>query len=141
MSHNRRFRFGVDMVGPFDVLTWAESAQELARMGYSAHFVPAEVPRAEHRDGGGGDCHLITGRRPDGVGRLLLVGFRAVSVVQFGVTWCSFRWDPRISFATCCCPESPNGSRFVDDRRAHAKPKTLAPAGWRTSTSTTGELR
>lgn len=40
MSHDRRFRFGVEMVGPFEGLTWAESAQELERLGYSTLFVP-----------------------------------------------------------------------------------------------------
>jgi probable F420-dependent oxidoreductase len=40
VSHARRFRFGVEMVGPFDGMTWAESAQELEAMGYSTLFVP-----------------------------------------------------------------------------------------------------
>ncbi len=40
MSHPRRFRFGVEMVGPFDGLTWAESARELEQLGYSTLFVP-----------------------------------------------------------------------------------------------------
>ncbi len=40
MTHARRFRFGVEMVAPFDGMTWAESAQELEAMGYSTLFVP-----------------------------------------------------------------------------------------------------
>ena len=28
-AHARRFRFGVEMQGPFDATTWAESAREI----------------------------------------------------------------------------------------------------------------
>ena len=38
--HPRRFRFGVEMQGPFEGRTWAESARELEDLGYSTLFVP-----------------------------------------------------------------------------------------------------
>ena len=38
--HPRRFRFGVEMQGPFDAMTWAESAREIESLGYSTLFVP-----------------------------------------------------------------------------------------------------
>ncbi len=34
------FRFGVEMMEPFDGMTWAESARELERLGYSTLFAP-----------------------------------------------------------------------------------------------------
>ena len=40
MGHSRRFRFGVEMMGPFEGMTWAESARHLERLGYSTLFVP-----------------------------------------------------------------------------------------------------
>ena len=40
MPHARRFRFGVEMVEPFEGLSWVESAQELEALGYSTLFVP-----------------------------------------------------------------------------------------------------
>ena len=40
MSSSRPFRFGVEMMGPFDGLTWAESARELESLGYSTLFAP-----------------------------------------------------------------------------------------------------
>ncbi|MBP9051546.1 MAG: TIGR03621 family F420-dependent LLM class oxidoreductase [Ilumatobacteraceae bacterium] len=39
-AHARRFRFGVEMQGPFDATTWAESAREIEALGYSTLFVP-----------------------------------------------------------------------------------------------------
>ncbi|MBI5088436.1 MAG: TIGR03621 family F420-dependent LLM class oxidoreductase, partial [Actinobacteria bacterium] len=39
-SHPRRFRFGVEMLGPFDGMTWADSARHLEQLGYSTLFVP-----------------------------------------------------------------------------------------------------
>jgi probable F420-dependent oxidoreductase len=38
--HPRRFRFGVEMMGPFDGMSWADSARELESLGYSTLFVP-----------------------------------------------------------------------------------------------------
>lgn len=35
-----QIRFGVEMMGPFDGRTWAESARELEDLGYSTLFVP-----------------------------------------------------------------------------------------------------
>ncbi|MCU1361464.1 MAG: family F420-dependent class oxidoreductase [Ilumatobacteraceae bacterium] len=39
-AHPRRFRFGVEMMGPFPSMTWAESAREIQSLGYSTLFVP-----------------------------------------------------------------------------------------------------
>lgn len=39
-AHPRRFRFGVEMMGPFPSMTWAESAREVESLGYSTLFVP-----------------------------------------------------------------------------------------------------
>lgn len=39
-AHPRTFRFGVEMMGPFDGMSWAESARELESLGYSTLFVP-----------------------------------------------------------------------------------------------------
>ena len=36
----RAFRFGVEMMGPFDGMTWADSARELESVGYSTLFAP-----------------------------------------------------------------------------------------------------
>ena len=36
----RAFRFGVEMMGPFDGMTWADSARELESAGYSTLFAP-----------------------------------------------------------------------------------------------------
>lgn len=38
--HARPFRFGVEMKAPFEGRTWADSARELERMGYSTLYVP-----------------------------------------------------------------------------------------------------
>lgn len=38
--HARRLRFGVEMKGPFDGRTWADSARVLEDLGYSTLFVP-----------------------------------------------------------------------------------------------------
>lgn len=38
--HPRRFRFGVEMQGPFEGRSWADSARELEALGYSTLFVP-----------------------------------------------------------------------------------------------------
>jgi len=38
--HPRRFRFGVEMQGPFPGMSWADSAREVEAMGYSTLFVP-----------------------------------------------------------------------------------------------------
>jgi probable F420-dependent oxidoreductase len=38
--HPRRFRFGVELPGPLDGLTWADSARHLEQLGYSTLFVP-----------------------------------------------------------------------------------------------------
>lgn len=40
VAHARRFRFGVEMQGPFDGRSWADSARELESLGYSTLFVP-----------------------------------------------------------------------------------------------------
>ena len=40
MAHPRRFRFGAEMMGPFDGMSWAESARELESLGYSTLFAP-----------------------------------------------------------------------------------------------------
>jgi probable F420-dependent oxidoreductase len=40
MSSSRAFRFGVEMMGPFDGMTWAESARELESLGFSTMFAP-----------------------------------------------------------------------------------------------------
>ena len=39
-SDPRRFRVGVEMMGPFEGMTWAESARELESLGYSTMFAP-----------------------------------------------------------------------------------------------------
>jgi probable F420-dependent oxidoreductase len=39
-AHPRHFRFGVEMMGPFPSMTWAQSAREIESMGYSTLFVP-----------------------------------------------------------------------------------------------------
>jgi probable F420-dependent oxidoreductase len=39
-KHPRRFRFGVEMLGPFDGMTWTDSARHLEQLGYSTLFVP-----------------------------------------------------------------------------------------------------
>lgn len=36
----RQFRFGVEMMGPFEGMTWPESARELESLGYSTMFAP-----------------------------------------------------------------------------------------------------
>src|ERR1700744_3614587 len=36
----RPFRFGVEMMEPFEGMTWAESARELEALGYSTLFAP-----------------------------------------------------------------------------------------------------
>lgn len=36
----RRFRFGVEMMGPFDGMTWVDSVRELESLGYSTMFAP-----------------------------------------------------------------------------------------------------
>jgi probable F420-dependent oxidoreductase len=40
LGDRRRFRFGVEMVEPFEGMTWADSARELESLGYSTLFVP-----------------------------------------------------------------------------------------------------
>src|SRR4249919_351318 len=40
MPHARRFRFGVEMMRPFDGMSWADSARQLESLGYSTLFVP-----------------------------------------------------------------------------------------------------
>jgi probable F420-dependent oxidoreductase len=40
VTHARRFRFGVEMMGPFDGMSWADSARRLESLGYSTLFVP-----------------------------------------------------------------------------------------------------
>jgi probable F420-dependent oxidoreductase len=40
MPHARRFRFGVEMMGPFDGMSWTDSAHRLESLGYSTLFVP-----------------------------------------------------------------------------------------------------
>jgi probable F420-dependent oxidoreductase len=40
VAHPRRFRFGVEMMGPFNGFSWAESARRLETWGYSTLFVP-----------------------------------------------------------------------------------------------------
>ncbi|MFT3855722.1 MAG: TIGR03621 family F420-dependent LLM class oxidoreductase [Ilumatobacteraceae bacterium] len=39
-AHPRRFRFGVELMAPFDGLSWVDSARELESLGYSTLFVP-----------------------------------------------------------------------------------------------------
>jgi probable F420-dependent oxidoreductase len=48
------FRFGVEMMEPFAGLTWAESARELERLGYSTLFAP------DHFDEGLGPIAAMT---------------------------------------------------------------------------------
>ena len=40
MTAPRPFRFGVEMMGPFEGMTWADSARELEALGYSTLFAP-----------------------------------------------------------------------------------------------------
>lgn len=40
VPHARRFRFGVEMMAPFDGMSWADSARHLESLGYSTLFVP-----------------------------------------------------------------------------------------------------
>ena len=40
MSARPSFRFGVEMMGPFEGMTWAGSARELEALGYSTLFAP-----------------------------------------------------------------------------------------------------
>ncbi len=40
MNAPRPFRFGVEMMEPFDGMTWADSARELESLGYSTLFAP-----------------------------------------------------------------------------------------------------
>jgi probable F420-dependent oxidoreductase len=40
VTHARRFRFGAEMMGPFERMSWAQSAQRLESLGYSTLFVP-----------------------------------------------------------------------------------------------------
>lgn len=40
MPRRHAFRFGVEMMEPFDGMTWADSARELESLGYSTLFVP-----------------------------------------------------------------------------------------------------
>ena len=39
MGHPRQFRFGVELLGPFEGMSWAESARRLEDLGYSTLFV------------------------------------------------------------------------------------------------------
>src|ERR1700754_3768390 len=39
-ASHRPFRFGVEMMEPFEGMTWAESARELEALGYSTLFAP-----------------------------------------------------------------------------------------------------
>jgi probable F420-dependent oxidoreductase len=39
-AHPRRFRFGVEMMGPFPGTSWADSARRLEQLGYATLFVP-----------------------------------------------------------------------------------------------------
>ncbi len=39
MTHPRQFRFGVEMLEPFEGMTWADSARKLEGLGYSTLFV------------------------------------------------------------------------------------------------------
>ena len=67
VSRPRAFRFGVEMMGPFDGLTWAESARELESLGYSTLFVP------DHLDEGYGPILREAGLSPDVPDEALLV--------------------------------------------------------------------
>lgn len=40
MTHPRRFRFGVQLHGPFPDMTWAETARQVEDLGYSTLFLP-----------------------------------------------------------------------------------------------------
>jgi probable F420-dependent oxidoreductase len=40
MANARPFRFGVEMMEPFDGMTWADSARELEALGYATLFAP-----------------------------------------------------------------------------------------------------
>lgn len=40
MAHPNQFRFGVELLEPFEGMSWAESAQYLEDVGYSTLFVP-----------------------------------------------------------------------------------------------------
>src|ERR1700761_9621985 len=48
------FRFGVEMMEPFEGMTWAESARELEALGYSTLFAP------DHFDEGLGPIAAMT---------------------------------------------------------------------------------
>jgi len=40
LPHPRRFRFGAEMMGPFDGMSWADSARRLEALGFSTLVVP-----------------------------------------------------------------------------------------------------
>ena len=40
MPHARRFRFGAEMMAPFEGMSWADSARKVESLGYSTLFVP-----------------------------------------------------------------------------------------------------
>ena len=40
VAHPRRFRFGVEMMAPFEGMSWVDTAREIEALGYSTLFVP-----------------------------------------------------------------------------------------------------
>ena len=40
VPHPRRFRFGVEMMRPFDGMSWTDSARRVEDLGFSTLFVP-----------------------------------------------------------------------------------------------------
>jgi len=40
MAHDRRFRFGIQVRGPFQGLSWADTARRVEELGYSTLFLP-----------------------------------------------------------------------------------------------------
>ncbi|MEO6124859.1 MAG: TIGR03621 family F420-dependent LLM class oxidoreductase [Ilumatobacteraceae bacterium] len=40
VTHPRRFRFGVEMMHPFEGMSWVDTAREVESLGYSTLFVP-----------------------------------------------------------------------------------------------------
>src|ERR1035437_6559648 len=55
MAHPRQFRFGVEMLEPFEDLSWAASARKLEDLGYSTLFV------SDHFDEGYGPITGMAG--------------------------------------------------------------------------------
>lgn len=74
MKHPRKIRFGVEMMGPFEGMTWADSVREIESQGYSTLFVP------DHFDEGYGP---ITAMATAGMATTTLRLASAVLAVDF----------------------------------------------------------